>query len=147
MDLRLYKYKETMMELVQITFNKIMQSRAYTVIILGTEAKQFAIYTDPLVGRNLQMLLTQEVPKRPYTHDLIDAIFKGLEVKLKQVVINGIEDTIYFARLFLEQQIGEEKIILEVDARPSDCLTLALKHGAPVYCNKEVFERVVPIEG
>ena len=73
-------------------------------------------------------------------------IFKGLEVQVKQVVINNIEDTIYFSRLFLEQTMGEQKQVLEIDARPSDCLTLALMHNAPVYCKKEVFETAVPIE-
>ncbi len=135
------------MELIPIAFKKIMQSKAYTVIILGNDTKQFAVYTDPLVGRNLQMLLTQEAPPRPYTHELIDSIFKGLEIRLKQVVINRIEDTIYFARLFIEQDIGEQKQILEIDARPSDCLTLALTNGAPIYCRKEVLEQAVPVEG
>lgn len=134
------------MELVQISFKKIMQSRAYTVVILGTDEKLFAIYTDPLVGRNLQMLLMQEAHQRPYTHDLMDSIFKGLDIRLMQVVINNVEDTIYFSRLFLEQQVGDQKQILEIDARPSDCLTLALMHNAPVYCNREVLEKAVPIE-
>jgi len=134
------------MELVPISFKKIMQSRAYTVIILGTDAKQFAIYTDPLVGRNLQTLLTHESHPRPYTHDLVDFIFKGLDIRLKQVIINNIEDTIYFARLFLEQQNENQKQILEIDARPSDCLTLALMHQAPIYCRKDVLEKAVPVE-
>jgi len=135
------------MELVPITFNKIMQSRAYTVIILGNEAKQFAIYTDPLVGRNLQILLTNEPQPRPYTHNLIDSIFDGFEIRLKQVVINRIEDTIYFSRIFLEQQKRDDtKEILEIDARPSDCLTLAVMHGAPIFIKKDVFESAVPIE-
>ncbi|NGX27257.1 MAG: hypothetical protein K940chlam6_01190, partial [Chlamydiae bacterium] len=94
------------MELVQIFFNKIMQSRAYTVIILGNEQKQFAIYTDPLVGRNLQILLTGEPHPRPYTHNLMASIFKGYDIRLKQIIINNIEDTIYFSRLFLEQDCG-----------------------------------------
>lgn len=123
-----------------------MQSRAYTVIILGTDAKQFAIYTDPIVGRNLQTLLTDEKHPRPYTHDLIDFVFKGLDVRLIQVVINDMEDTTYFCRLFLEQQIGEEKQILEIDGRPSDCLTLAIMHNVPIYCAKHVLEKAVPIE-
>jgi len=134
------------MQLVQIYFNKIMQSRAYTVIILGNEEKQFAIYTDPLVGRNLQCLLTGEPHPRPYTHNLIDSIFKGLDVRLSQVVINNIEDTIYFSRLFLEQTIGDQTQILEIDARPSDCLTLALMHNAPIFAHKETFSAAVPIE-
>lgn len=134
------------MELVPISFKKIMQSRAYTVVILGNDTKEFAIYTEPHVGKNLQILLTQEKYPRPHTHDLIDAIFRGLEIRLLQVVINNIEDTIYFSRLFLEQQSGDQTQILEIDARPSDCLTLALMHGAPIYCNKEVFEKTVPIK-
>src|SRR5690348_8909317 len=112
-------------ELIPVTFNKIMQSRSYTVIILGTDKKKFAIYTDPHVGHNLQIYLTKQPKPRPYTHDLMNSIFKGLNIKILQIVINGIEDTVYFARLFLEQQIGEEKQILEIDARPSDCVTLA----------------------
>lgn len=134
------------MELVPITFHKIMQSRAYTVIILGTDEKQFAIYTDPLVGRNLQILLTGKATQRPYTHDLLEYIFKGFDIILKQVVINNIEDTVYFSRLFLEQTKGDQTEILEIDARPSDCLTLALKYGAPLYCHREVLESAVPVE-
>lgn len=134
------------MELVQIFFNKIMQSRAYTVIILGNDEKQFAIYTDPLVGRNLQMLLTKEPHPRPYTHNLIDSIFSGFDIRLKQVVINNIEDTIYFSRLYIEQDVGDQKQILEIDARPSDCLTLALMHNAPVYCRRDILNEAVPVE-
>lgn len=123
-----------------------MQSGAYTVIILGNELKQFAIYTDALVGRNLQILLTKEPQKRPYTHNLIDSIFQGFEISLKQVVINQIEDTVYFSRLYLEQKQGDKTVILEIDARPSDCLTLALMYNAPIFCRKEVLEQAVPIK-
>jgi len=133
-------------ELVPITFNKIMQSHAYTVIILGTEQKRFAIYTDPSVGRNIQTYLTDEHKPRPYTHDLIHAVFKGFSIKPLQIVITDIEDTIYFARLYLEQQIGEQTTFLEIDARPSDCITLALLNNIPIFCRKEILEKAVPVE-
>jgi uncharacterized protein len=133
-------------ELVPITFNKIMQSRSYTVIILGTEQKKFAIYTDPSVGKNIQTYLTQEHKPRPYTHDLINALLRGLGIKPLQIVITDIEDTIYFARLYLEQTIGDQKTILEIDARPSDCITLALLNNIPVLCRKEIFEKAVAVE-
>jgi bifunctional DNase/RNase len=133
-------------ELVPVTFNKILQSRAYTVIILGTEEKKFAIYTDPHVGRNIQLYLTEEHKPRPYTHDLITSIFDGLDIKVIQVVINDVEDTIYFARIFLEQQVGDERHILEIDARPSDCITLALMRNTPVFCKRSVLEKAVAVE-
>ncbi len=133
-------------ELIPITFNKIMQSRSYTVIILGTEEKRFAIYTDPSVGRNIQQYLTDENKPRPFTHDLISAIFRGLDIKPVQIVITDIEDTIYFAHLYLEQQVGDQKIVLEIDARPSDCITLAVRDKIPVFCRKDIFEKAVAVE-
>lgn len=134
-------------QLIPLTFNKIMQSQAYTVIILGTDTKQFAIYTDPHVGQNIQAQLTQKLKPRPHTHDLIRSLFRGLGVTPLQVVISDVEDTIYFARLFLEQQINDKKIILEIDARPSDCIILALADNIPVFCCKEVLDKAVPFEG
>ncbi len=133
-------------ELIPITFNKIMQSRSYTVIILGTEQKRFAIYTDPSVGRNIQAYLTEEHKPRPFTHDLINAVFRGFDIKPLQIVINDIEDTIYFARIYLEQLIGEQKMLLEIDARPSDCIILALLNNIPVFCRKDILEKAVAVQ-
>ena len=133
-------------ELIPISFNKILQSRSYTMIILGTEEKRFAIYTDPEVGRNIQIYLTEEHKPRPYTHDLINAILNGLNIKPLQIVINDVEDTIFFARLFLEQTIEDKRHILEIDARPSDCVTLALMNNIPVFCRKEILEKAIAVE-
>lgn len=133
-------------ELIQLSFDKIMQTRAYTVVILGARDKRFAIYTDPSIGKTLQMYLTGIEKARPLTHDLINMIFTGFEVQIRQVVLVDLQDTIYFARLFLEQRIGDIIHIVEIDARPSDCITLALMNNVPVYCTKEVLEKTVPID-
>jgi len=133
-------------ELVQLTFDKIMQTRAYTVVVLGARDKRFAIYTDPNIGKTLQMYLTGVERPRPLTHDLIDSIFKGFGVKILQVVINDVQDTIYFARLFLEQERDGIRHIVEIDARPSDCITLALMNNVPVYCTRDVLDKTIPVE-
>lgn len=132
-------------ELIQLTFDKIMQTRSYTVVVLGAREKRFAIYTDPSIGRTLQMFLTGTQKPRPLTHDLIDLIFQGFDIRIKQVVINDIQDTVYYARLFLEKQMGDIRHILEIDARPSDCITLALMNNVPVYCTQEVLEKTIPV--
>ncbi len=137
---------EETIELVPATFEKVMQSRSYTCVVLEAEGKKFAIYTDPASGRAMQLYLSDTEKVRPNTHDLMSQIFRGLEIKLKQVVINDLEDTIYFARLFLEQQMGEVLQIVEIDARPSDCITLALLHKVPVFCTREVLNRTIPYE-
>lgn len=133
-------------ELIQLSFDKIMQTRAYTVIVLDGKEKRFAIYTEPTIGRILQLHLTETEKVRPLTHDLINYILKGMEVRIRQVVINDIQDTIFFARLFLEQDLGDVLHILEIDARPSDCITLAIINNAPVYCTREVLDKAVAVE-
>ncbi len=135
-----------MSQLIPLTLHKILQSRAYTVIILGTENKKFAIYTEPQIGHTVQIHLAQGERLRPHTHDLLSSILKGLNASVLQIVISDVEDTIYFARLFLEQQYGDEKQILEVDARPSDCITLALIHKVPIFCTSDMLEKAIGVQ-
>ncbi len=132
-------------ELIQLTFDKIMQTRAYTVVVLGAHDKRFAIYTDPSVGKTIQMYLTVTERARPLTYDLIDNIFKGFNIRVKQVVINDVDDTIYYARIYLELDKNGLKHILEIDARPSDCLILALMNNVPLYCTREVLNKTIPV--
>ncbi|MDP1880926.1 MAG: DUF151 domain-containing protein [Parachlamydiaceae bacterium] len=135
-----------MSELIQLSFDKIMQTRSYTVIVLKALEKRFAIYTDSGVGRVLQLYLTNAVTPRPLTHDFISKVFESMEIKIKQVVINDVEDTVYFARLFLEQPMGDILHIIESDGRPSDFLILALMWNAPIYCTKEVLDKTIAVE-
>ncbi len=133
-------------ELIQVKFSKIMQTRAYTVVVIGTDEKRIPIYADPSLGHILQIGLTGQSKPRPLTHDLMGTIFSGLNIRVKHVVINGLQGTVYYARLFLEQKEDGRTHIIEVDARPSDCIPLALLAKAPVYCTKEVLDRAVPVE-
>ena len=133
-------------ELIQLSFDKIMQTRTYTVVVLGARGKRFAIYTEPNVGRILQTHLTGTANIRPLTHDLINNIFKGFDIKIMQVIINDVHDSIYFARIFLEHYVKDVQHIIEIDSRPSDCIALALMNNIPVYCTRDVFEKTIPIQ-
>lgn len=133
-------------ELVPLTLEKIMQTRSYTVVVLAAKEKRFAIYTDPSVGKLLQMYLTGQSKPRPLTHDLMQMVFQGFEIAIKQVVINDLNDTVYFARIFFEQQHGDIREIVEIDSRPSDCIVLALMANVPLYCTREVLEKTIAIE-
>jgi bifunctional DNase/RNase len=131
-------------ELIPVVLSKIMQSESYTVIILGDENKKFAIYTEPQVGRFLQIFLTQGKRQRPSTFDFLSNILKGGSIHPVQIVIENVENTTYFARLFLETISNEIKTVIEIDARPSDCIILALMNNTPIYCRKAMLEKAVP---
>jgi bifunctional DNase/RNase len=63
---------------------------------------------------------------------------------VKQVLINDLQDTTFYARLFLETIKDGLQHIIEIDARPSDCVILAFLHNAPVLCARQVLEKVIP---
>ena len=135
-----------MTELIPIKLHKFTQSRVHTAIILGTETKKFTIYTEPQVGKDLQIYLLNEKKPRPSSHDLIQRILDGYGITPLQVVIYEVHDTVYFAKLFLETEKDGKKTILELDARPSDCILLSVLQKIPLYCKKEVLDKASNFE-
>ena len=133
-------------ELITLQCHKIMQSNAYTLFLLDGEEKKFAIYTESHVGEEIEQFLSEDPVLRPKTHDLMNSILKGLDVAPRQVLLYDIQDTIYFAKLFLEQRGKTKTTFIEVDARPSDCLTLAIYNNLPIYCTPEFLEKTIPVE-
>ena len=74
---------------------------------------------------------------RPLSHDLMKAIIDDLEGSVEKIVITGLKDGTYYATIFLRSSDGKS---VEVDARPSDSLALALRIGSPIYIADDVFE-------
>lgn len=118
-----------------------MQSRLYTLFILEGLEKKLPIYTEPQVGVKIQEILSSNVKPRPQTFDLMQLILQGLEAKPIKAVIYDVENNVYKSHLFLEQTQDNKKIVLKIDSRPSDCLTLALMSDLPLYCEEEAFEK------
>ena len=131
-------------DFIQLTFDRVVQTRAYTAIVLKSKEKRFAIFADAQVGKFLQLHLSGEERARPQTPDLISSLFSCLDIEVKQLLINDLQDTTFFARLFLEMQRDGLRHIVEIDARPSDCIILAFLHSAPVFCTRQVLEQAVP---
>ena len=71
-------------------------------------------------------------------------VLQGYDIRVKQILINDLQDTTFYARLFLEMVKEGLRHIIEIDARPSDCVILAFLHNAPVFCARHVLEKVIP---
>ena len=130
-------------EYIQLSFDKVVQTRVYTAIVLQSPLKRFAIFSEAITGRFLQMHLGDQERERPFTHDLLSHIFNALDIRVKQVVITDIQDTIFYSRLFLEMEKDGLRHIIEIDSRPSDSIILAFLHNAPVFCANHVLEKAV----
>src|SRR5580698_491556 len=111
-------------------------------LFIGNDSKVFVISVEPAMGRVINEFL-QEVPKeRPLTHDLISNILKGFSISVDRVVITELKNSTYYARLILNQQNELARKIVEIDARPSDCLALATAQKRPIYVAAPLFEAV-----
>lgn len=123
----------------KLLFSKVVQSSNYSAFILRAGTKEFAIYTSPEAGRHIEQILDNE-QTRPQTHSFIDTIFSGFDIKIKKVILNDVKENIYFSKIILSKSKDGEEDILEIDARPSDSLLLALKHDTEVLCSQKVLD-------
>ena len=68
---------------------------------------------------------------------------RALGAKIERVIVNDFKRDTYFARLVLSaENESQEKKIIEIDARPSDCIAMATQQGAPIYVSLDVWEEV-----
>jgi bifunctional DNase/RNase len=94
------------------------------------------------MGAVIGMFLRQTPKERPLTHDLINRMFQGFGITVERVVITDLKNSTYFARLILQQQNELARKIVELDARPSDCLAIAAAQKKPIFVSAPLFEQV-----
>lgn len=129
-------------DVVEVQVKGVLPTANGCAVFVGNEEKTFVIYVDHSVGAAITMFLRNTPKERPLTHDLIGHIFTGLGVKVERVVINDLKNSTYFARLILNAENELGKKILEIDARPSDCIALAVLQKSPIYVVQKVFGAV-----
>ncbi|MEM6823431.1 MAG: bifunctional nuclease domain-containing protein [Verrucomicrobiota bacterium] len=132
-------------ELIEVSILGLFPSNTGVAVFLGNEEKTFSIHVDHGVGASIAMLLRGQKRERPLTHDLIDLIFKAFHIDVEQIVINDLRNDTYFARLTLKAENEVHKKITEIDARPSDCLAIALEEKKPIYVSRLVWDKVSDI--
>lgn len=93
------------------------------------------------IGTNEANAIAMELqgmkPERPMTHDLLRHLISGLGGELRRVQITDLRDDTYFAELLIMR--GEE--VVQVDARPSDSIALALRCNAPIFTTDTLLDR------
>ena len=120
----------------------VMPTANGCAVFLGNEEKTFVIYVDQSVGNAIRLTLSGVKKDRPLTHDLIGSILLGLGAQIDHVVINDAREGTFFARILLRMENEIGKKIVELDARPSDSIVLALQQKRPIYVARAVFDAV-----
>lgn len=83
---------------------------------------------------SIAMHLSGVTSKRPLTYDLLKQVIEALEARLERVEVIELREQTYYARL----KLITNGSVLEIDARPSDSIALALKTGAKIYLNEDL---------
>jgi bifunctional DNase/RNase len=112
-------------------------------VFLGNEGKVFVMFIDQSVGAAITMFMQGTQKDRPLTHDLLANVLRALGAKIDKIVVNDLKDGTYFARLVLsaENELQQKKVI-EIDARPSDCIAIATRQSAPIFVSLDVWDQV-----
>jgi bifunctional DNase/RNase len=127
-------------DVVEVAVKGVMPTGNGCAVFLGNQEKNFVIYVDTGVGKAISMGLHEVKSDRPLTHDLMCSIFSGMGISMDRVIINDMNESTFFARIILKMENEVGKKIVEIDARPSDSLALALQVKAPVFVAREVYD-------
>ena len=128
---------------IPVQVKALVPTNAGVAVFLGNSEKIFVIYVDPSVGSAINMFIGGATKERPLTHDLMALILAAVGAKVDRVIINDLKNGTYFGRLIItaENELQQRKII-ELDARPSDCIAMATQQKAAIYVSKEVWDEV-----
>jgi len=108
------------------------------VVLQGKrDGRRLAMSIGPAEATGIAVPLQGVTPPRPLTHDLFLTMFGRLNVAVDRVVIHDLRDNIYYATVYLKAGGGP----MELDARPSDAIALAVRAGAPVLVEDRVFDK------
>jgi len=113
------------------------------IVVLKDENEKFflPIWVGIFEANAIALQLENIATPRPMTHDLLRNMIAELDARVTRIVINDLRDSTFFAQIRLI--IGEKT--LEIDARPSDAIALALRAEAPIYVAQSVLDQAQTI--
>ncbi len=120
-----------------------MLSSQHVVILREADAERYLpIWIGSWEAQSIAMKLQGVEAERPLTHDLLASMLSELGVSVLRILVSDLADETYRARIVLLQDGSD----LEIDARPSDAIALAVRVGAPIFATEAVLDRagVIP---
>ena len=113
-------------------------SRSYAVLLKEKNSeKVLPILVGSFEAQSIALALEVVETPRPLTHDLICEMIKKIDAKLVSVNISKLNDGVFYAKLKIK---GLKFGIREIDSRPSDAISIALRLNAHIYVSPEVIK-------
>jgi uncharacterized protein len=128
---------------IEVQVRAVLPTSGGCAVFIGNNDKVFIIYVDQTVGSAITMFMRQITKERPLTHDLMGHLMTALGARVDRVIINDLKNATYYARVIIrvENELQQKKIV-ELDGRPSDCIAMATQQKAPIYVSQDVWDEV-----
>lgn len=124
-------------ELARIIINETLDEQ-YIFLREKGGSRQFPIVIAITEAMAIDRFVKGEKTQRPLTHELFSTTLRALEVEVPRIEVTKLQDRTFYAHLVVKKD-GEE---IEIDARPSDAIAIAVHHGAQIFVNEDVLEEV-----
>ena len=109
--------------------------------------RQVPIWIDQAQAQNILSGMSKERPPRPLSHDLMASLLEAGGLQLERVIIHAIEDNTFRAVLKLQDGSDGSDGTIELDARPSDAIALALRTDSGIWMLEEVVaDASIPVD-
>ena len=117
------------LEIITLSQNAA-QNHSYA-IVLGEKngIRRLPIVIGAFEAQAIAVAMEKVTPSRPLTHDLMRNVMNAFDVQLKEVLIDNLQEGVFFAKLICQHQNN----LVEIDSRTSDAIALAVRFNCPVY--------------
>jgi bifunctional DNase/RNase len=113
-------------------------SNRFVVILKDdTYHRWLPIVVGPAEAQAIALPLEKVNPPRPMTHDLMKNLLDSIKTNIARVIVNDLKENTYYATIDLKRNGSQ----MQVDARPSDAIALALRAQAPIFVDEGVMQK------
>lgn len=128
--------KKIELEIVALS-HSITQTHSYAVVLGEVNGlRRLPIVIGGFEAQAIAVALERIKPNRPMTHDLMKNFMLAFNVDLKEIIINDLQEGIFYCRLIC----STDNDTVEIDSRTSDAVALAVRFGCPIYTYESILE-------
>lgn len=137
-----------MSDMVEVVIDSIrvsLMSQQRIVILREKENERYLpIWIGVYEAESITMALQDIEVARPLTHDLLRNVFKQFDIRILRIEVTALRDDTYFGNIVAEK----DRNIIEIDARPSDALAIAVRTHVPIFVDRSVMDSagIIPEE-
>ena len=128
--------------MIEVTVSRLgldSSTNSYVVVLQERDGTRLLpIWIGQPEAESIVMHMHNVKRSRPLTHDLVRSLIVGMGAQLRRVQITRVEKSTYYAELHIQRS----EALVQVDARPSDSIAIALRLDAPIFAQEALLTAV-----